>query len=435
MGRTLTLLEEAGHFAEDLILWLSLAVLIATIAAETAIRNFRWPRLEEMVCDRTRLDRIQADLRSERRVLDGIISFRLLASFILLLALMGFFAPNNGLGPTVDMGEFLKDLGVVLLIFLVGLFGIIRGIARAVPERTLLLVLGPSKAIARIFAPLVWLTDAAGKTACRALGLQRAEVTEEARHGILDAVTEGERGGAIDDEGREMIENIIDVQDQSVKEVMTPRTSVFAIPLETSLDDAVRLVAEQGHSRVPVFSGTIDNVQGVVYAKDLLAHWGRRGGSLPALKEVMRPPLFVPETKKTSELLNELRGDHVHVAIVLDEYGGMSGLVTIEDLLEEIVGEIEDEYDRKDGREEAPVRRIDENVAEVAAAVHIDELNEALDLALPEAEGYDTLGGFISAKLGRVPGRGETCDFENVRFEILDADARRINRVKVVVGE
>lgn len=420
---------------ESVILWTSLGGLALIVLAETAIRNFRWSKLEEVVSGREELVRIQALLKKERIILDGLIALRTITTFLVLLAIMGFFSENTGLGPSVDFAGFAKDLFITLLVFLGGLYGVVRGIARAIPERTLIVVLWPSFLIGRALSPLVWLTDAIGRVTCRALGLPRTVGSEEARHEILDAVTVGERGGAINDEGREMIENIIEVQRRDVKEVMTPRTSVYAIPIDTPLEDAIRAVVEQGHSRVPVFQGTIDNVQGILYTKDLLNHWGQRQKPLPPLKDVLRHALFVPETKKANDLLNELRRDRVHMAIVLDEYGGMSGIITIEDLLEEIVGEIRDEYDAKDQGQDSTVMRLTDNEAEVAGVVHIDDLNSALDLTLPEDESYDTVGGFISSRLGRVPGTGETCDFENVRFEILDADARRIHRVKVVVAE
>jgi CBS domain containing-hemolysin-like protein len=428
-------LSASGPWLADLVFWVALAVLVVAVAAETALRNFRWPRIEELIGAGARRDAVQVALDDERRLLDGLITLRLLSSFTVVLALLGAFDTWTGTPAASTSGDLPGRIVRVLLLFLVGLHGVVRGIVRAVPERTLLLLLGPVRVTGTLLMPVVWLTDLVGRVTCRALGLQRAPVQDEARHEILNAVSEGERGGAIDDEGREMIENIIEVQDQEVKQVMTPRTSVFAIPADTPLQAAVRLVAEQGHSRVPVYEGTIDDVRGVLYAKDLLEHWPADGQPLPSLLDVVRKPLFVPETKKTNELLNELRQDHVHVAIVLDEYGGMSGLVTIEDLLEEIVGEIEDEYDRSDEPAEVPVRRLSEHEAEVAGGVHIDDLNETLDLSLTEDDGYDTLAGFLSTRLGRVPQAGETCEFENVRFEILEADARRIHRVKLVIGQ
>jgi CBS domain containing-hemolysin-like protein len=198
----------------------------------------------------------------------------------------------------------------------------------------------------------------------------------------------------------------------------------------------VQLIVEKGHSRIPVYQDTIDNVIGVVHAKDILAQWMEKNGhgASISLEDMMRRPLFIPETKNISVLLRELKQNKVHMAIVLDEYGGTAGLVTMEDLVEEIVGEIEDEYDIDESKV-PEFHLISEREAELSGRLHIDEINELLNLEIPEDDAYDTLGGFIFSALGRVPERGERWDFDNLEFEIIDADARRINRVKVVVGE
>ena len=169
--------------------------------------------------------------------------------------------------------------------------------------------------------------------------------------------------------------------------------------------------------------------------KDLLKHWGRTDESLPPLRAIMRPALFIPETKHIKDLLKEFQSGSAHMAIVLDEYGGTAGLITIEDVVEEIVGEIRDELDQDEAAQPKPLVRRSEREAEVGGQVRIGELNEAMHLAIPEDESYDTVGGFLFSRIGRVPKRGEEVAFDNVKFEILDADGRRINRVKVLVGE
>ncbi len=416
------------------VFWSSLVLVGLAILSETALRNFRWPALEILLGEGRRRERFERLLKRERLLLDGLITLRLLGTFTLLFAVTGLFGPNDGLGAVENPEQFLRDLSIALVLYLVVLLGLVRGLARALPEKTLLRVLPGMAMVARAVFPLVWLTDVVGRSLCRLMGIREAEASEVARQEILNAVTEGERGGAIDDDGREMIENIIEVQDQQVTTIMTPRTQVFAVEAQTPFADAVRRIVEEGHSRVPVFSGTIDNVQGIVFTKDLLRWFGRPAAELPALRDVMRTPLFVPETKKTADLLEELRKDQVHMAIVIDEYGGMSGVLTIEDILEEIVGEIEDEYDPPAHLEKDPVLKLDEQTAEVGGQVHIDELNDVMSLSLPEGDGYDTIGGFISTRLGRMPERGETHDLEGVRFEILEADARRIARVRVVAA-
>ena len=416
---------------EAIVLWVSLVVVVLTVAAGSALRHFRWPRLERLTKTPSRFELIEAALKKEREILDGLLILRLLGSVVLVLSLIGGGTKGLGDHPL----EFLSDLGIVLLVFLLGIYGIIRGIVRAAPERTLLLLWHPTIVAASWMRPFVALTDAIGRVLARALGLEQKDESEDAREEILDAVSEGERDGAIDDDKREMIENIIEVQDQAVSEIMTPRTSVFGLQVDTPLEEAVALAVEDGHSRIPLYEKSIDDVCGVLYVKDLLAHWAARNGSAPILRDVMRTGLFIPETKKTSDLLEQFRSEKVHLAIVVDEYGGMAGLVTIEDILEEIVGEIEDEFDRESEDALEPLKLLDEGQASVAARVHIDELNEALNLELPEGENYDTVGGFLFSQMGRVPNLGEHHRFENVEFEILEVDERRIHRVKVVVDQ
>jgi putative hemolysin len=424
-----------GLDSSTLLLLASLVLAAFCILAETSIRNFRWPRLHELLPPGPRRDRIERVLERERTILDGIITLRLISTFVFLFAVCGLFRPNSGLGAVADPEGFFRDMGVALLVYLGLLLGVVRGLARAVPERVLLVTLPGASAIAYAMLPLVLLTDGLGRLLGILMGRRPAEASEEARQEILDAVTEGEKDGAIDDEGREMIENIIEVQDQAVTTIMTPRTAVFAVDMDRPLAQVVRMIAEEGHSRVPVYSGSIDNIQGILYAKDLLRFFGRPEGELPAVKDVMRKPLFVPETKRTADLLEELRRDQVHMAVVIDEFGGMAGVVTIEDILEEIVGEIEDEYDPPGSEGRLPIVKVDGTTADVGGQVHVDELNEALSLALPESEGYETVGGFIATRLGRLPEPGEMCVIDRVQFEILEADARRIGRVRVKVPE
>jgi len=424
-----------GDAVDNIVLLTSAILVIVTVAAGTAVRSFRWPRLQRLVGTGRRIERIEAILKDEQWLLDGLLILRLVGSITLLLALTGRFNSGEGAIPD-DPSRFLGDLGVALLVFLGGVYGVVRGLARRAPERTLLCLLQPARMLATAVSPVVWVMDGIGKVVARAFGIQGKGEEEEAVEDILDAVSEGERDGVIDDEEREMIENIIEVRDQEVTHVMTPRTSVFGLDHDTPLREAVASVVEHGHSRIPVYEGTIDNICGILYAKDLLRHWtGENGSGGPLASDLMRPALFIPETKNTSDLLEELRRDKVHMAIVVDEYGGTAGIITIEDIIEEIIGEIQDEYDN-DEDEVFPLKFIaEENAAEVGARVHIDELNDALNLELPEDDGYETVGGFLFQRMGRVPEAGESCDFENVHFQILDADERRIHTVKVTVEQ
>jgi len=244
---------------------------------------------------------------------------------------------------------------------------------------------------------------------------------------ILEAVNEGELAGAVHEEDADMIESVMEFRDKDVAEIMTPRTEIEALPATITLIEAKEFIVREGHSRIPIYDENIDDIKGVLYAKDLLNLEER---DLFDPLEVMRKVPFVPETKRIPDLLAELREKKVHLAIVVDEYGGTAGLVTIEDILEEIVGEIADEYEPP---EPEPIRRIDSQTLEVDARVHIDELNEELRIQLPEDKDYDTVGGFLFSEMGKIPVAGEEMRYENVRFCILDAEERKINRLRVEV--
>ena len=249
---------------------------------------------------------------------------------------------------------------------------------------------------------------------------RQVELTDE----IHSIVTEGEKRGDIQEGEREMIESIFELRDVDAAEIMTPRTDMVCIRADAPLDELSALAVANGYSRIPVFENTRDNIVGIVHVKDLL----RPENGQRAARDVAQPPYFVPETKRAHELLHELRGEQGHLAIVLDEYGGTAGLITLEDILEEIVGEIEDEYDEET---DEPLRRLDPHTIECEGALPIDDLNDALDIELPEDASYDTVSGFVSAQLGHIPAKGETCLWQNVQFTVLDATARRIRRLRV----
>ena len=214
---------------------------------------------------------------------------------------------------------------------------------------------------------------------------------------ILNVVSEGEMHGAVDEEEKEMIESVIDLRDTPVEAIMTPRTDIIAADKNITLSGLKELIAESGHSRIPVYEETIDTVLGVLYAKDLL----RLDPDQPfEAAKVMRSALFIPETKLLRDLLHQFQEQKVHIAVVLDEYGGTAGLITIEDILEELVGEIVDEYESE---EPVAIRRIDENTVEVDARMRIEDLNDELRLELPEDQDYETIGGFVFSTLGKIP--------------------------------
>jgi len=230
----------------------------------------------------------------------------------------------------------------------------------------------------------------------------------------------------IDQEEHEMIHGIFGLKAAVVREVMVPRTDIKCVSSKAKIEDIIDLIISEGHSRIPVFEDKIDNIVGVVYAKDLLEFWGKCGEEIP-LERVMRQPYFIPETKRLEELLKEFKEKRVHMAIVVDEYGGLSGLVTIEDLIEEVFGEIEDEYDQGvDGR----IIPLDDNSVSVDAKLEIEKLESFFDIEI-QKENFETVGGFIFHLLGRVPKAGERVSFGDLIMSVESADGRKIGRVKI----
>lgn len=238
-------------------------------------------------------------------------------------------------------------------------------------------------------------------------------------------------GEPLQEDERQMIEGIIGLEETTAREIMAPRIDIAAVEDDGTIDNALKAIVERGFSRIPVYHETIDNVVGIVYAKDLLRCLAE--GRRPTLEEIARPPFFIPESKRVDDLLRDMRQSKVHIAIVVDEYGGTAGLVTIEDLLEEIVGEIQDEYDR----EEAPIERVHADEAILDARVSIEALHELFGFE-PEEEDqdYDTIGGFVYHHLGKVPAAGDEVRVDGLKLRVLSVLGRRIKKVRATrVGE
>lgn len=255
---------------------------------------------------------------------------------------------------------------------------------------------------------------------------EKKEITEEDLITLIDA---GKDEGVIEEEENEMIRNIFEFGDTMVKEVMIPRVDMACISSDTSLGSILKLIKKMGHSRIPVYEETVDNIIGILYAKDLLGIYQQWYTSKEKfnLKGITRETYFVPENKKIDELLDIFQKDRIQIAIAIDEYGGTAGLITMEDVVEEVVGEIIDEYDK-----EIKLFEIAEDNAVIAdAIISIDEINEILNIEIPE-NGFETLGGFIFDLLGRVPKKGEKIKYQNFQMIIEQVVKNRIRRVKII---
>ena len=242
---------------------------------------------------------------------------------------------------------------------------------------------------------------------------------------IQQLIDVGEEEGLLSEDEGEMIQSILSFRDTVAREIMVPRTDAIIVSGDTPIQELLQLVSQKGHSRFPVHGGSLDNIIGILHVKDLLSSWGEKHLDL---KDILRNPYFIPETKKISHLLRELRDKKSHMAIVIDEYGGTAGLVTIEDIIEEIIGEIHDEYDN----DESLMVTTDEGDLLVDARLEIEKLAEHFDLQVPKGN-FESVGGFIISLLGRVPQPYETIVHTPLEMTIESADARKIRKVRVRV--
>ncbi|MCF8264922.1 MAG: hemolysin family protein [Melioribacteraceae bacterium] len=250
---------------------------------------------------------------------------------------------------------------------------------------------------------------------------------------ISDLVEIGVEKGTIEEEEHDLIHGLVNFKSISAREVMTPRVDITSVSTETTFNDLMKIITDSGHSRIPLFESNLDNIIGILFAKDLLPFLSNQKSETPLdLRKIARPAIFVPETKFISELLHEFQEKNTHLGVVVDEYGGTAGLVSLEDVLEEIVGEIRDEYDM----EENEVTKVSEDKYVVLGKLPIDELNELFDANFSdEGDEYDTVGGFIFNHSGSIPERGFSFEYENFSFTVIEIENNRINKVEVSRSE
>ncbi|MCC6408948.1 MAG: HlyC/CorC family transporter [Planctomycetes bacterium] len=342
--------------------------------------------------------------------------------FALLVLLV--VAENRTLG--------FEAIAIALAVAVPSLWIASRGLAQAVSLRfgdAWVATLLPTFNLVQV--PLSWLVfvfSALRRGFLRALGLRDdAEEKREIVAGLREVIADADVSGKLDETEREIIGNVMEFRDVDTAAVMTPRTEIAAIEVAESIREAARAATEAGRSRIPVYEGTLDTVIGTVSVKDLLRVLAEGRDATP-LRSLLQPPYFVPETKRVSELLAEFRREKLGMAIVLDEYGGTAGLVTLRDVLAELIGEMPGE-DHED--EELPVRFLPGGIAEVDAATNVSEVNKVLDLELPETADYQTLAGFVLAEFGRFPERGESFVRGDREFQVVEANDRRVYRVRV----
>ncbi len=335
--------------------------------------------------------------------------------------------------------SIIRGFSVVLITVVMSYFSLVLGelapkrIAMQKSEKIAFAVVGILLVVKKLTSPFVKVLSASTNLIVRIFGLDpNADdevVTEEEIRMMVDV---GQEKGVIEDIQKEMINNIFEFDDIDVSDIMTHRTDMCAVEESENLETVIEIAIENGYSRIPVFREDPDNIIGIVYVKDLLQYVASTLPKDKGPKDIMREAYYVPFSKNCGELFSEMSEKRVSMAVVVDEYGGTAGIVTMEDLLEAIVGNIRDEYDTDEAED---IVEVDENVFTVDGTAYIEEVNELIDDVIPEGD-YDTLGGFIISQLGFLPKDGDMNEivFKNVKFTILNVEDKRIGKVRVEIA-
>jgi len=401
---------------------LCLALIALDSAIETALTNISRLRLRQL------LDRGIPRAQAISDLLDNPQRFPAVVLVINVICLLTIGSLT--LYISRQFGDWWwRALAVAVSALIVLVFGVAvpKSVALINPERTALMLFGPVNVLRRIVAPISAVSTLMATPFVRLIGGRTAPagpfVTQEEMRMLVNV---GEEEGVIQQEEEELIHSIFEFGDTVVREVMVPRPYIVALEDTVSVGEAADVALQSGHTRLPIYKETVDSILGVVTVQDILRVL-RQDGSDHRVTQVMRPVHYVPETKKVDELLRELQKGRMHLAIVVDEYGGTAGLVTIEDLLEEIVGEIQDEYDV----EPQMVEVISPQEVRVDARVPLDDINDMLKVEW-EAEDSDTVGGFVYEQLGRIPDPGETVQIGDYVITVLSTEGTRLKQLSIV---
>jgi putative hemolysin len=361
------------------------------------------------------------------------VTFKMLTT-LLLLAIAGVAMLNIAAPLAAELAPDIPALLVhVLVLFLTGCVTVVVGdivpesVGSSYPNSLALWFVGLMRALVLLLSPIVLLLLAISR-AISSLFRSGNLVNTITEQEIMTLVDAGHSGGTIEEEEKEMIYSVLQLDQTRVSEVMVPRIDVVAVDINQSLEEVRMMFINSGYSRIPVYEDNIDHIRGLIYAKDLLAYWSNGDEPVKTIQDFMRPAYFVPETKRADELLKELQSQKIHLAIVVDEYGGTAGLVTIENIIEEIIGDIQDEYDLN---EEAEYEQVTPDEYQVDASIDLDDFNDLLEVDLP-TEDSDTLGGFIYTYFGRVPVVDEIIETDDLTMQVLSVDGRRIRKIHVI---
>jgi putative hemolysin len=429
----------------DLVLVLVLILIGGFFAAaEIALITVKQHRLAQLSIEGRRsaqvAQRLTADPNRFLATIQIAITFLgFLASAVGALSLSSVLAGWIRLIPIDAIDAAADTIAFVLITLLIAVASIILGelvpktLALSFAERFALTVSRPIRLIERLLSPLVWAISGISGVLVRALGgTERPQGGSLSTEELKMLVETGSEQGGIEEDEKEMIHGVIELAEKSVHEVMVPRIGIRAVNVDDPLEEVLDMIVRAGHSRLPVFEENLDNIIGILYAKDLLPYLReeQRNGPID-VRQIIRPPVYVPESKRVDELLHEMQTAKRHIAIVVDEYGGTAGLITMEDVVEEIVGEIQDEYDT----EEELVETVESDGVDtyrLDGRVSMDDLRDLFDLPdddEPDEDAYDTVGGFIVHRVGRIPLPGSEVPFGDVTLKVEAADSRRVAKV------
>jgi putative hemolysin len=428
-----------GPALELLIIALLIFLNAVFVAAEIALVTVRRTRIDQLI-DEGRRGAVRV---RELTAQPG----RFLAVIQLGITFIGFLAAAFAGASLADglvtlfegipaVAPYASVLGLLIVTALLSFVTIVFGelvpktLALARPERYALLLAAPVDVIGRVLRPIVWALQKVTDFVNRLLGVSDIDQNQISTEELKLLVERGGEQGILEAEEEQMIHAVIELGDRRVHEVMVPRIAMAAVPAASTMDDAIGTIVEYGHSRIPVYEESVDEIVGILYAKDLLPFLRAGVADRPDIRSLLRTPVYIPESMTVDDLLHEFQRRKVHIAIVLDEYGGTAGLVTIEDLLEEIVGEIQDEYDT----EEPMVVRLSDDEARLDGRASVDELSELFDtqLSLEDEDEYDTIGGLIFHRIGGVPSPGDQVTVDGLTLTVETTDGRRVGKVLAV---
>jgi putative hemolysin len=423
---------------------LSLIVILVLLngifsATEIALVTLRRSRIQQLIDEgqksAVRVQHLKANPGRFLAVIQiGINFLGFLASAFAAVSLVDDFAVwLGGFGPLANAAN---ALALIVVTILLTLFTIVFGelvpkqIGLAHAERVALSTARLMEFLGSIFGPLVTILTWVTRRISRLFGADVAADERISSEELRLIIEQGGEQGILEAEEEQMIHAVIELGDQRVHEVMVPRIAMVTLTTSVTMVEAIDTIIEQGHSRIPVYEDTIDEIVGFLYAKDLLPFLRPGGAEAPPLRSLLRTPVFVPESMTVDDLLHELQRRKVHLAIVLDEYGGTAGLVTIEDLIEEIVGEIQDEYDV----EEPMIVKLSDDEARIDGRAAVDDMAELFDMHVPleDDDEYDTVGGLIYHRIGGVPKPGDQVTVDRLTLTVETTDGRRVGKVLVV---